>query len=97
MSGTRSLGTASRISLNQVKPKFVPEYVCIIEFEGNFIGRAVGMSTAERIIWGALGLLSFIVLIVWLRWEGPRGDQKKDEPPELPMEGEEKHKAETVD
>jgi hypothetical protein len=35
------------------------------------------MSTAERIAWGSLGLLSFIVLIVWLRWEGPWEDQKK--------------------
>ena len=34
--------------------------------------------------WGVLGLLSFIVLIIWLRWEGPREDQKKDEPPEEP-------------
>jgi hypothetical protein len=37
------------------------------------------LNTAERIAWG---LLSFIVLIVWLRWEGPWEDQKKDEPPE---------------
>jgi hypothetical protein len=44
------------------------------------------MSTAERIIWGAWGLLSFIVLIIWLRWEGPWEDQKKDEPPQLPKE-----------
>jgi hypothetical protein len=34
------------------------------------------MSTAERIAWGSLGPLSFIVLIVWLRWEGPWEDQK---------------------
>jgi hypothetical protein len=39
------------------------------------------MGTAERIIWECLGALSFIVLIVWLRWEGPREDQKKNEPP----------------
>ena len=38
----------------------------------------------ERIAWGVLGLLSFIVLIIWLRWEGPREDQKKDEPPKEP-------------
>jgi hypothetical protein len=38
----------------------------------------------ERIAWGVLGLLSFIVLIVWLRWEGRWEDQKKDEPPEVP-------------
>jgi hypothetical protein len=42
------------------------------------------MSTAERIAWGAWGLLSFIVLIIWLRWEGPWEDQKKDEPHEGP-------------
>ncbi len=34
-------------------------------------------TTAERI---ALGLLSFIALIVYLRWEGPREDRKKGEP-----------------
>ena len=39
------------------------------------------MSTEEWIARGALGVLSFIVLIIWLRWEGPREDQKKDEPP----------------
>jgi hypothetical protein len=39
------------------------------------------MSTAERIIWGAWGLLSLILLIVWLRWMGTPEDQKKDEPP----------------
>ena len=39
------------------------------------------MSTAEWIARGALELLSFIVLIVWLRWEGPWEDQKKDEHP----------------
>ena len=38
------------------------------------------MSTAENIAWGASGLLSFIALIAWLRWEGPREYQKKDEP-----------------
>jgi hypothetical protein len=38
-----------------------------------------GIDTAERIAWG---LLSFILLIVYLRWAGPpREDQKKDEPP----------------
>jgi hypothetical protein len=44
----------------------------------------MSMSTAERIMWGSLGVLSFIALIVWLRWEGPREDQKKDEPPDEP-------------
>jgi hypothetical protein len=48
------------------------------------------LSTAERIAWGALGLLSFIVLIVWLRWEGPWEDQKKDEPPKVPKGNERK-------
>ena len=41
---------------------------------------------AERFAWGALGLLSFIVLIVWLRWKGPWEDQKKDELPEEPKD-----------
>ena len=38
------------------------------------------LSTAARI---ALGLLSFIALIVYVRWEGSREDQKKDEPPKV--------------
>ena len=42
------------------------------------------MNTAERIAWGVWGLLSFIALIAWLRWEGPLEDQKKNEPPEVP-------------
>ena len=41
------------------------------------------MSTAETIAWGVWGLLSFIALIVYLRWEGPLEDQKKDGPPEV--------------
>ena len=41
------------------------------------------MSIVE-IGWGASGLLSFITLIAWLRWEGPREDQKQDEPPQVP-------------
>jgi hypothetical protein len=36
----------------------------------------VDLNTAERIAWG---LLSFIGLIVYLRWEGPWEDQKKRE------------------
>jgi hypothetical protein len=48
------------------------------------------LSTAERIAWGALGLLSFILLFVWLRWEGPWEDQKKDEPPKVPKGNERK-------
>jgi hypothetical protein len=42
------------------------------------------MSTEEWIARGALGLLSFIILIVLLRWLGPPEDQKKDEPPKVP-------------
>ena len=42
------------------------------------------MSIAERITWGALGLLSFIALIVWLRWEGAPEDQREVTPPEVP-------------
>jgi hypothetical protein len=50
----------------------------------------------RNIAWGALGLLSFIFLIVYLRWVGTPEDQKKDRPPEVPN-GEERQKAETVD
>ena len=46
---------------------------------------SLDLNTAERIAWG---LLSFIALIVYLRWEGPLEDQKKDEPPEKPKERE---------
>jgi hypothetical protein len=42
------------------------------------------MSPAERIIWGAWGLVSFIALIVWLRWMGTPEDHKKDEAPKVP-------------
>jgi hypothetical protein len=35
------------------------------------------MSSVEKIAWGAGGLLSFIVLIVWLRWEGPGRTKRK--------------------
>jgi hypothetical protein len=42
------------------------------------------MSTGERIIWGASGLLSFIFLIVYLRWVGAPEDQGKVRPPEEP-------------
>jgi hypothetical protein len=41
------------------------------------------VNTAERIAWG---LLSFITLIVYLRWVGPWEDQKKDEPSQEPKE-----------
>jgi hypothetical protein len=40
--------------------------------------------TAERIAWGACGVLSFIVLIVWLRWVDTPEDEKKVRPPEVP-------------
>ena len=43
------------------------------------------IGTAERIAWG---LLSFIGLIVYLRWDGTPEDQKKDEPPKVPKERE---------
>jgi hypothetical protein len=43
------------------------------------------MSTAERIAWGALGLLSFITLIAWLRWEGSPEGERKVRPPEVPQ------------
>ena len=46
------------------------------------------VSTAQSIAWSVWGLLSFIALIAWLRWEGPREDQKKDEPPQVPKERE---------
>jgi hypothetical protein len=43
---------------------------------------AGGMNTVERV---ALGVLSFIGLIVYLRWLGPPKDQKKkDVPPKAP-------------
>jgi hypothetical protein len=45
------------------------------------------LSTAERI---ALGLLSFIALIFYLRWEGTWEDQKKDEPRKMPKRREPK-------
>jgi hypothetical protein len=49
-----------------------------ISFQLDLLGQRNKMSTAERIVWG---LLSFIALIAWLRWEGTPEDQKKDEPP----------------
>jgi hypothetical protein len=42
------------------------------------------IDTAEKIDWGASGLLSFILLIVYLRWAGPPEDQEKDEPAKEP-------------
>ena len=44
------------------------------------------MGTVETIAWSALGLLSFIALIAWLRCDGTPEDQKKDEPPQVPKE-----------
>jgi hypothetical protein len=35
-----------------------------------------------------LGLLSFILLIVWLRWRGTPEDQREVTPPEVPKEEE---------
>lgn len=45
--------------------------------------RRNAMSTAESIAWGVWGVLSFIFLIVYLRWVGTPEEQK-DEPPEEP-------------
>ena len=42
------------------------------------------MSTAEKIAWGAWGVLSFTALIAWLRWEGTPEDQRDVTPPEEP-------------
>ena len=35
------------------------------------------MNTAERIAWGVWGVLSFIGLIAWLRWEGTPEDKEE--------------------
>ncbi len=43
------------------------------------------MSTAERIMWGAWGLLSFIALIIYLRWVGTR-DEDQQKSSEMPKE-----------
>jgi len=45
---------------------------------------SIDPETAERIAWGACGVLSFIALIVWLRWVGTREDQREVTPPEVP-------------
>ena len=50
------------------------------------------MDTAEGIVWPALGLLSFIALIILLRWLGTPEDQKKV-PPRV-RKGEERRQAE---
>jgi hypothetical protein len=52
------------------------------------------MNTAERIAWG---LLSFIVLIGWLRWRGtPRGSKEGGASPSA-EKGEEGREAKRVD
>ncbi len=43
---------------------------------------SLDLVTAERLIWGAWGLVSFIMLIVYLRWKGPLEDQGKVTPRE---------------
>jgi hypothetical protein len=40
----------------------------------------------EWIVWRAVGLLSFIALIVLLRWLGTPEDQRKMTPPQVPKE-----------
>jgi hypothetical protein len=44
------------------------------------------MDTAEGIVWAALGLLSFIALIVLLHWLGTPEDQQKLRLPQVPKE-----------
>ncbi len=41
------------------------------------------LNSTERITWGAWGPVSFIMLIVYLRWVGPREEQKL-RPPKVP-------------
>ena len=48
----------------------------------------LSLEDAERIIWSAWGVLSFIALIVYLRWAGTPEDQGKGEPPKVPKERE---------
>ena len=45
---------------------------------------SIDPETAERIVWGAWGVLSFIALIAWCRWAGTPEDQRELTPPELP-------------
>ena len=45
---------------------------------------SIDPETAERIAWGACGVLSFIALIAWCRWQGTPEDQREVTPPELP-------------
>jgi hypothetical protein len=37
---------------------------------------SINPETAERIAWGACGVLSFIALIAWCRWRGTPLDQE---------------------
>jgi hypothetical protein len=71
-----------------------------LSFNGTFYWLRIDdfkMSNVEIIAWDALGPLSFIALIAWLRWEGPPDDQKKDEPPQVPEEGERQSRNERTD
>ena len=45
---------------------------------------SIDAETAERLAWGACGVLCFIALIVWCRWRGTPDDQREVTPPELP-------------
>jgi hypothetical protein len=45
---------------------------------------SIDPETAERIARGVLGVLSFIALIVWCRWEGTPEDQRELTPPDAP-------------
>jgi hypothetical protein len=45
---------------------------------------SIDPGTEERIAWGACGVLSFIALIAWCRWQGTPEDQREVTPPELP-------------
>jgi len=45
---------------------------------------SIDPETAERIAWGAWGVLSFIALIAWCRWEGTPEHQRELTPPEVP-------------
>ena len=45
---------------------------------------SIDPETAERTAWGFWGVLSFIALIVWLRWVGTPEDQREVTPPEVP-------------
>jgi hypothetical protein len=42
------------------------------------------LDIAKSLLWGAWGMISFIILIVYLRWVGPLEDQGKETPREMP-------------